>query len=65
MCPTTAEMATSASVSVIASGGMSSLEDIRNLLPLEPLGVKGVIMGQALYTGNVKLPEALALTGGV
>ncbi|NLM46450.1 MAG: 1-(5-phosphoribosyl)-5-[(5-phosphoribosylamino)methylideneamino]imidazole-4-carboxamide isomerase [Firmicutes bacterium] len=56
------EMATSAPVEVIASGGMSSLEDIRQLLPLKKLGVKGVIIGQALYTGKISLPEALALT---
>ncbi|HHX73347.1 MAG TPA: 1-(5-phosphoribosyl)-5-((5-phosphoribosylamino)methylideneamino)imidazole-4-carboxamide isomerase, partial [Firmicutes bacterium] len=55
------EMATAAPVKVIASGGMSSLEDIRQLLPLERLGVTGVIIGQALYTGKISLPEALAL----
>ncbi|NLN07549.1 MAG: 1-(5-phosphoribosyl)-5-[(5-phosphoribosylamino)methylideneamino]imidazole-4-carboxamide isomerase [Firmicutes bacterium] len=56
------EMATSVPVEVIASGGISSLEDIRQLLPLRRLGVKGVIIGQAFYTGKISLPEALALT---
>jgi phosphoribosylformimino-5-aminoimidazole carboxamide ribotide isomerase len=46
---------------VIASGGVSSLTDIRNLLPLEPLGVIGVIIGRALYDGNINLTEALKL----
>jgi phosphoribosylformimino-5-aminoimidazole carboxamide ribotide isomerase len=59
------EMAEAIPLEVIASGGVSSLDDIRNLSVLEPLGVSGVIMGQALYTGRVDLKEALALTGGV
>ncbi|MBS4029982.1 MAG: 1-(5-phosphoribosyl)-5-[(5-phosphoribosylamino)methylideneamino]imidazole-4-carboxamide isomerase [Clostridiales bacterium] len=58
------EMAEAVSLGVIASGGVSSLQDIKNLLELEPLGVTGVIVGQALYTGRVNLPEALALQGG-
>lgn len=58
------EMAEAAPLDVIASGGVSSLQDIKNLLELEPLGVTGVIVGQALYTGRVNLPEALALQGG-
>jgi phosphoribosylformimino-5-aminoimidazole carboxamide ribotide isomerase len=59
------EMAEAVPQHVIASGGVSSLDDIKNLLELEPLGVSGVIMGQALYTGRVELQAALALTGGV
>lgn len=58
------EMAGTVPLQVIASGGVSSLQDIENLLMLEPLGVNGVIMGQALYTGRVDLRAALALTGG-
>lgn len=58
------EMAEAVPLSVIASGGVSSLEDIKNLLQLEPLGVTGVIAGQALYTGRISLKEALALQGG-
>ena len=42
-------------MAVLASGGVSSVEDIRNLLPT---GVEGVIVGRALYTGAVSLPEA-------
>jgi len=44
---------------VIASGGVSSLDDIKALLPLEPLGVVGVIVGRALYDGNLDLAAAL------
>lgn len=48
---------------VIASGGVSSLADIEALLPLESLGVVGVIIGRALYDGSFQLPEALKLAG--
>jgi phosphoribosylformimino-5-aminoimidazole carboxamide ribotide isomerase len=46
---------------VIASGGVSSLADIEALLPLEPLGVVGVITGRALYDGSLDLKEAISL----
>lgn len=59
------EMAEAVPLSVIASGGVSSLEDIKNLLALERFGVTGVITGQALYTGRIRLQEALAIQGGV
>jgi phosphoribosylformimino-5-aminoimidazole carboxamide ribotide isomerase len=55
------EMAESLDIDVIASGGVSSLADIKNLLALEVLGVTGVITGQALYTGRLDLKAALAL----
>ncbi|NLZ38281.1 MAG: 1-(5-phosphoribosyl)-5-[(5-phosphoribosylamino)methylideneamino]imidazole-4-carboxamide isomerase [Firmicutes bacterium] len=58
------EIVQSIPVSVIVSGGMSSLQDIVNLLPLEPLGVKGVIIGKALYSGRIRLQDALAVTEG-
>lgn len=44
-----------------ASGGVSSLEDIKALMQI---GVYGAILGQALYTGDVDLKEAVALTKG-
>jgi phosphoribosylformimino-5-aminoimidazole carboxamide ribotide isomerase len=46
---------------IIASGGVSSLDDIKALLPLEPLGVVGVIVGRALYDGNLDLAEAIKI----
>ncbi len=55
------EMAEALEAGVIASGGVSSLADIENLLELEPVGVTGVIVGQALYTGRLDLARALAL----
>ena len=45
---------------VIASGGVSSVDDLRALAALEPDGVEGTIIGKALYTGAFTLPEALA-----
>jgi phosphoribosylformimino-5-aminoimidazole carboxamide ribotide isomerase len=58
------ELARSTEIPIIASGGISSLEDVRSLLTLESSGVAGVIVGKALYTGAVKLSEALLLTRG-
>lgn len=60
----TRALAEAVDVPVIASGGVSSLEDIRALLPLEPLGVVGVITGRALYDGSLDLKEAIRLAQG-
>jgi phosphoribosylformimino-5-aminoimidazole carboxamide ribotide isomerase len=54
-------LARAVKVSVIASGGVSRIADIQSLLSLESDGVSGVIIGKALYTGALKLPEALDL----
>jgi phosphoribosylanthranilate isomerase len=45
---------------VVASGGISTLDDLRALRELVPLGVEGAIVGTALYVGNFTLAEALA-----
>jgi phosphoribosylanthranilate isomerase len=47
---------------VVASGGISSLDDLRTLSGLVPIGVEGAIIGTALYVGNFTLTDALALT---
>src|SRR5919199_4883660 len=57
------ELARSLSIPVIASGGVSSITDLLSLLALEPVGVRGVIVGRALYTGDVSLKEALQAVG--
>ena len=49
-------------IPIIASGGVSRLQDIKDLLLLEPEGVVGVVIGKALYTGNIDLKEAMAIT---
>ena len=48
---------------VVASGGISSLEDLRVLRGLVPAGVEGAIVGKALYAGKFTLPEALDVAG--
>jgi 1-(5-phosphoribosyl)-5-[(5-phosphoribosylamino)methylideneamino] imidazole-4-carboxamide isomerase/N-(5'phosphoribosyl)anthranilate isomerase len=45
---------------VVASGGVSSLDDLRAIAGLLPLGVEGAIVGKALYAGAFTLLEALA-----
>ena len=52
------EFAESAQLPVIASGGVSRLEDIKNLAKLEPYGVEGVIIGKALYDKALSFKEA-------
>jgi phosphoribosylformimino-5-aminoimidazole carboxamide ribotide isomerase len=58
----TQRLAEAISIPVIASGGVSSIQDIKNLLPLEKIGVIGVIVGKALYSGALELEAALELT---
>ncbi len=58
----TRALAEAISIPVIASGGVSTLADIENLIAIESSGVTGVITGKAVYTGAIKLAEAIALT---
>jgi 1-(5-phosphoribosyl)-5-[(5-phosphoribosylamino)methylideneamino] imidazole-4-carboxamide isomerase/N-(5'phosphoribosyl)anthranilate isomerase len=44
---------------VVASGGVSSLDDLRTLASLVPIGVEGAIVGKALYAGAFTLEQAL------
>jgi len=53
------EFARGINVGVIAAGGISSIKDIEDLLPLEEDGVSGIITGRALYDGSLKLEEAM------
>jgi phosphoribosylformimino-5-aminoimidazole carboxamide ribotide isomerase len=55
-------LARSTSIPVIASGGVSRIEDIEHLMALESNGVVGVIVGRALYTGRLDLEEAIRIT---
>ena len=50
------ELAKTLSLRIIASGGVSSLEDVR---ALSALGIYGAIVGRAYYTGALSLPEAI------
>jgi len=49
---------------VVASGGVSSLADLRALASLVPVGVEGAIVGKALYAGAFTMREALAEVAG-
>lgn len=60
----TRSLAEAVSIPVIASGGVSSLKDIKDLMAIEHSGVTGVITGKAVYTGSIKLAEAISLTRG-
>jgi len=48
---------------VVASGGVSSLDDIAAIASLTDVGVEGAIVGKALYAGAFTLPEALEVAG--
>jgi len=58
---TTEKIVQAVSIPVIASGGISSMDDIKNLAGIR--GLWGAITGKALYTGSVSLPEAIQLAG--
>lgn len=49
---------------VVASGGISSLQDIADLYALVELGLEGAILGKSLYAGRFTLEEALAVASG-
>ncbi len=57
----TAQIARSTSIPVIASGGVSRKEDLEALLSIEQYGISGVIIGRALYTGALDLRECIRL----
>ena len=57
----TVKLAQSLSIPVIASGGLSNLEDIRKLCGVEDEGVEGVICGRSIYSGDLDFQAAQAL----
>jgi phosphoribosyl isomerase A len=56
-----ADVCSRTDAAVVASGGISSLDDLRSLRELVPLGVEGAIIGTALYVGNFTLEQALSV----
>lgn len=57
--PSIKEMALGSGLKIIASGGVSSPENIKALKEMENMGVSGAIIGKALYEGRISLSEAL------
>jgi phosphoribosylformimino-5-aminoimidazole carboxamide ribotide isomerase len=57
----TADLARALTTAVIASGGVSCLDDLRALKDVADAGIAGVISGRALYDGRLDAAEALAL----
>lgn len=60
----TRSLARAAGIPVIASGGVSSLNDVAAVRAAQADGIEGVIIGKALYTGAVTLPEAIRAARG-
>ncbi|WP_299021810.1 1-(5-phosphoribosyl)-5-[(5-phosphoribosylamino)methylideneamino]imidazole-4-carboxamide isomerase [uncultured Tepidimonas sp.] len=61
----TVRLAQALSIPVIASGGLSGLDDIRRLCEVESEGVEGVICGRAIYSGDLDYAAAVRLVDGV
>jgi len=59
----TSAIARAAGVPVIASGGIGSLDDVRAVAARAADGVAGMIIGRALYTGAIRLDDALEAAG--
>jgi phosphoribosylformimino-5-aminoimidazole carboxamide ribotide isomerase len=55
------EILNTVDISVIASGGISSLEDIKKLKEIKNKNLEGVIIGKALYEGRIDLQKAMEL----
>jgi phosphoribosylformimino-5-aminoimidazole carboxamide ribotide isomerase len=58
----TRRLAEAISIPVVASGGVSTIKDIQNLMALEAVGVVGIITGRALYSGSLNLKEAIDIS---
>jgi phosphoribosylformimino-5-aminoimidazole carboxamide ribotide isomerase len=58
----TRSLAEAISIPVIASGGVSTIKDIQDLMALEAVGVVGIITGRALYSGSLNLKEAIDIS---
>jgi phosphoribosylformimino-5-aminoimidazole carboxamide ribotide isomerase len=57
------ELDANAPVKIIASGGFSSLDDIRKIHNMGLKNIIGIIIGKALYTGDIALSEAITIVG--
>ena len=55
------ELAETTNIPIIASGGVSNIEDIKKLLTIQDKGIIGAITGKAIYEGKLDLKEAIAV----
>lgn len=62
--PSTIALSEAASIPVIASGGLASLDDVRRMMEPDCQRLEGAITGRALYDGRLDVAEALAITRG-
>ncbi len=53
------ELIKATKLDIVASGGISTIEDVKNLKPLEKDGLIGIIIGKALYENTIDLKEAI------
>ena len=60
----TVKLAQAISIPVIASGGITNLDDIRRLCEVEDEGIMGAITGRAIYEGTLDFAEAQKLANG-
>ena len=58
----TQALAQAVNIPIIASGGITNLDDIRNLSAIEADGVTGAITGRAIYEGTLNFKEGQALS---
>ena len=57
--PSTRRLAQATRLPVIAAGGIATLADVQSLAALEAAGLAGMIIGRAIYSGSLNLPEAI------
>ncbi len=55
------KLASSVNIPIIASGGVATIEDIKKIIDLSSYGIEGVIIGRALYDGDIDLKEAIKI----
>jgi phosphoribosylformimino-5-aminoimidazole carboxamide ribotide isomerase len=55
------EVLAAGKIDVVAAGGISTVKDVMDLKKLEPRGLKGIIIGKALYENTIDLKEAIKI----
>ena len=55
------KLASSVNIPIIASGGVATIEDIKKIIDLSSYGIEGIIIGRALYDGDIDLKEAIKI----